>query len=412
MKQKRKNSSKGVSDLIGTILIIILVIGLAAVIAAFLMPQFLQKSVYIASEVSALTLTPLSGRPVEIIGVLPKAGEPFYIIGQKQPKGGAPVSVRALSPDGRNITPFCIDLTGNLYGKQLYLYPLGNAWSCDMCISDVPPKGSPNPMTNGRWTIQFVDEEAHILVMSNSDGLITKGTTSRPNDGGNIAGNLYRANCSILAPTFTSAPVSPTLGPGNMSYRSFDGTQYMEYPNDPSLSFNAGNLAISLWMRPQGLVDDYTDYGHWETIIGKGIVDPSTTENDNYQLIAVGKKLIFEWDDRNSGRHFQLTTNNNVLDNNLWTYTTLNVENGIPQIYINGIKQDSTIKEGNDPRSTVVVTPPPLVNLKTNDLPMKVGKQNSNTWPFYYKGDIGNLAIYDRALTPAEIQANNQAYTA
>ena len=104
MKKKLGKTDAGVSDLIGTILIIILVIGLAAVIAAYLMPNLLHKSAYIASEVQATPITQPSGQQVEVISILPQAGDPFYIIGQKQSPGGYPVSVRALSPDGRKIS--------------------------------------------------------------------------------------------------------------------------------------------------------------------------------------------------------------------------------------------------------------------------------------------------------------------
>jgi hypothetical protein len=407
MTKQWSKTDAGVSDLIGTILIIILVIGLAAVIAAFLMPGLLHKSAYIASDVSVAPITQPSGQQVKVIRLLPKNGDPFYIIGQKKSPGGYPISVRALSPDGRNMGVNCTDLTGNLYGKELYVYPANKPGSgpCDMCINDTRPTGSMRPMTNGVWTIQLVDEESHIIVMSNSDAEVTKGTTSLPQVGGMLGGNIYYTNCSIITPTVATAPVSGTLGPGNMSYRTFNGAQYMEYPNDPNLRFT-GDLGISMWIDP-------TNLGVWNTIIGKGILNPDNSEYDNYQLVAIGNVLYFEWNDAATGTHYHSQTNAAALTQGTWQYVTVNVQqNGQPQFYVNGVLQPSKVYTGNVPNSGTDVTSTVTVKLQDNNYPVKIGKQNSNTNPFYYNGNIGNMALYNRALTTNEIQQNLQNYGA
>ena len=410
MTKKLGKKDAGISDLIGTILVIILVIGLATVIMAYLMPNLLHKSAYIASEVSASPITQPSGQQVEVISLLPMSGDPFYIIGQKQSQGGYPISVRALSPDGRKINVNCTDLTGNLYGNTLYIYPANRpgAGPCEMCINDTPPTGAMRPMTNGRWTIQLIDEESHILVMSNSDANITKGTTSLPKVGGMLGGNVYFSDCSIINPTVSSAPVNNTLGPGNMSYRTFNGNQYMEYPNDPNLKFT-GDLGLSLWIQPWDLGDPASPT-YWHTIIGKGILYPNSTEFDNYQLVAIGNKLYFEWSGT-GGTHYHSQTNSNALTNGAWQYVTVNVQqNGQPQMYVNGVLQPSTVYTGNVPNAGTVSTA--TVNLQDNNFPVKIGKQNSDANPFYYEGNIGNVALYNRPLTANEIQQNYLSYSA
>jgi hypothetical protein len=411
MKKKQGKADQGVSDLIGTILIVILVIGLAAVIAAFLMPNLLHKSAYIASEVSASPINQPSGQQVEVISLLPKSGDPFYIIGQKKSPGGYPISVRALSPDGRKISVNCTDLTGNLYGKELYVYPANRpgAGPCDMCINDTRPTGAMRPMTNGIWTIQLIDEESHILVMSNSDANITKGTTSLPKVGGMLGGNVYFADCSIITPLVSSAPVNSTLGPGNMSYRTFNGVnQYMEYPNDPNLRFT-GDLGLSLWIQPQDLGNP-ANSGYWHTIIGKGILYPNSTEFDNYQLVAIGNKLYFEWTGA-GGNHYHSQTDNDALTNGAWQYVTVNVQqNGQPQMYVNGVLKPSTVYTGNVPNTGSATGTG--VTLQNNNFPVKIGKQNSDANPFYYQGNIGNMALYNRPLTANEILQNYQTYSA
>jgi len=414
MKKKLGKTGAGVSDLIGTILIIILVIGLAAVIAAFLMPNLLHKSAYIASEVQATPITQPSGQQVEVISILPQAGDQFYIIGQKQSPGGYPVSVRALSPDGRKISVQCINLTGKLYGKQLYVYPANTPGSgpCDMCISDTRPSGAMRPMTNGIWTIQFIDEDSHILVMSNSDGNITKGTTSLPKAGGMLGGTMFYSNCSTLTPNINLSPVSSLLGPGNMSYRTFNGVnQYMEYPDDPNLQFT-GNMAISVWLDPLGVGNgDPNNTANWNTILGKGILFGVNSEDDNYQLVALGNNLYFEWTNAD-GNHYYSQTNGAALTNGAWQYVTVNVQaGGQPQIYVNGTLQSSTVYAGNTPQ-TKGASSPATVNLENVAYPLKIGKQNSDASPFYYDGNIGSLALYNRALTTYEIQQNYLNYAA
>ena len=213
MTKKRGKTDAGVSDLIGTILIVILVIGLAAVIAAFLMPGLLQKSVYIASEVSAVEVGQSGGTTIEVLSVLPEAGEPFHIIGQKNAAGGARVSVKALSPDGRIMSPDGSSLSGNLYGKQLYIYPSEKpgAHPCELNISDKLPSYNLREMVHGKWTIQFVDEDAHILVMSNSDGVISRGTTSLPTTSGSVGDLMFRADCTLLPNSFVWKSTQPII---------------------------------------------------------------------------------------------------------------------------------------------------------------------------------------------------------
>lgn len=404
----------GVSDLIGTILIIILVIGLAAVIAAFLMPNLLHKSAYIAGAAAASPITPLSGLPVEVITFLPQAGDPFYIIGQKQSAGGYPISVKALSPDGRKINVSCIDLTGNLYGKTLYLYPLNTpgASPCEMCLRDSAPTGSLVPMTNGRWTIQLVDEDAHFLVMSNSDGNITKGITSLPKAGGTIGGNFYRADCSKLPITiYGNSIVNNTGAPMNMTYRSFNGIdQYITYPDDPTLKYT-GDLSISTWLKPLDLGNNVGDTGLWHQIVGKGQI-VGGVENDNYQMVAISKQLYFEWTDPN-GQHFHIQTNGPALTEGAWQYVTLTVSNGNPKILVNNVEQPFQMYTGNNPNSAGLAPTGQKVNLRDNTLPMSIGKQNAGPPnEFYYQGDIGNMALYNRPLTAAEIQQNLLTYSA
>ena len=414
MIKKLGKPEMGVSDVIGTILIIVLVIGLAAVIAAFLMPGFLQKSVYIASEVGTVDVGQSGGTTIEVLSVLPKAGEPFHIIGQKNAAGGARVSVKALSPDGRIMSPDGSSLSGNLYGKQLYIYPSEKpgAQPCELNISETLPTYNLREMVHGKWTIQFVDEDAHILVMSNSDGVITRGVTSLAKLGGSVGDRMYRADCTILTNNSYGNPIVNNTGaPMNMTYRSFNGiNQYITYPDDPSLKYT-GDLSISMWLKPQDLGNNVGDTGLWHQIIGKGELVGSV-ENDNYQMVAISKQLYFEWTDP-SGQHFHIQTNGPALTEGAWQYVTLTVSNGNPKILVNNVDQPFQMYTGNNPNSAGLAPTGQKVNLRGNSLPMSIGKQNAGPPnEFYYQGDIGDLSLYNRVLTPSEIQQNYQTYSA
>jgi len=404
MKPEKDSSDNGISDVVGTILIIFLVIGLAAIIAAFLMPNLLPKSVYIASEVGAVEVPQPGGLQAQVLYMLPKAGEPFHLAGQQNPQGGANVLMKAVAPDGRILTPVPKGVSGNPYGQTLYIYPNNTPGSgpCDCIVSPALPPGALRLMTNGVWTVQLIDLDASILVMSNSDGKITDGETGLPRAGGTVGGNMYRADCSVLNVTTYGNPPILYNATMNMSYRTFNGAQYLEYANDPTLTYT-GNMAISMWLDP-------SDTTSWHTIIGKGILYPNSTEYDNYQLVAIGNVLYFEWNNAD-GTHYHSQTNLPALTQDTWQYVTVNVQqNGQPQFYVNGQPQASTVYTGNVPNQGSVSTA--TVNLQDNNYPVKVGKQNSDQYPFYFTGAIGNTAIYNRALTQQEISQNYQNYWA
>jgi len=410
MKQKNDGISNGVSDVISVILIVILVIGLAAVITAFLMPGLIQKSVYIASEVSTTNIAQPGGLKVEVLSLLPKAGDPFYITGQQPPKSGTPVSIRSINPAGNTLNTDTSALSGVLYGETLYIYPKNTPGSgpCELCLSDKIPVGILRTMEHGRWTIQFVDENAHILVMSNNDGEITGGSTSLPQVGGTLGGATYWSNCSQSNYTpWNNPPVFKTNAPMNMTYRSFNGIdQYLTYPNDPSLNY-ANDLSISIWLRPG-------DLNSAHQIIGKGIIHGIGNEDDNYQMFTWNNKIYFEWNNVDNS-HYHLETNTGNLSLNNWNYVTLTVNNGEPQVYLNGKPELFTKFDGNTfgqgARNDNV-----KIQLKENGLPVTLGKQNNDNpnydWNYFYKGDMGSFGIYDRALTPEEIWQNNQTYNA
>lgn len=273
---------------------------------------------------------------------------------------------------------------------------------CDYDVSNKIPLDNLRPMPAGRWTVQLIDEEIHVVADS-YDTVMRYGTTSLPTAGGFIFG-LLRSDCTPYSQTINGVVQNFTNGPCGKSYSRFNGVNsWMSVANDPGLSMK-GDMAISLWMRP-------TSTSNWGQIIGKGSIDSNGNENDNYQLFQMGDKLVFGWNDVNPPHtHYQAITQNPVLNTN-WNYVTVSISGGQINIYNNGVKQALYYNQGLDPTYHSLGTNPPAVGVRLNPTsnPVTVGKQNSASWPYYYSGDIGALSLYNRPLTAAEIAQNYAA---
>jgi hypothetical protein len=90
------------------------------------------------------------------------------------------------------------------------------------------------------------------------------------------------------------------------------------------------------------------------------------------------------------------------------------IGSGSIKIYNNGVAQSLVYNQGLDPSAPNLGTTPPSVGVRLSPTsnPVTVGKQNSASYPYYYRGDIGALSLYNRALTEQEIAENYQGYRA
>jgi len=408
-KMKNRYADSGLSEVTSVILVIALILVLAIVVYVLVFgafnPNYTKKTVYVGATAQVTDIPRSSSLTDHVLTLLPKSGDPFYFTGQQSSgTSGTRTTLQLQRPDGGTVYPRTSSLTGNPYGKQLYIYPnnSGSATMCDYDASTTLPSSSLRPMTTGTWKVQLIDEEQHVVADS-FDLLMHEGSTSLPSAGGFVSG-MFRSDCSPYTQTIYGSLTNRTDGPNNMSYTHFNGiNSYMSIANDPGLSMT-GDMAISLWMRP-------TDVSSFHQIIGKGSVNTATDENDNYQLFQVGNNLVFEWNDAVTNTHYQAITTSGPLSTN-WNYITADVSGGTVKIYNNGVAQPLVYNQGSDPSSPNLGTTSPGVRLKATSNPVTVGKQNSGTWPFYYSGDIGSLSLYNRALTPTEISQNYAGYRA
>ena len=423
MVKRDLRATQGMSEIAAEMLIVILVIIIAVVAYAAFSGQlnslFVKKSAYIAGSAAVAGIAQSGGSTDEVLTFLPKVGDAFYLTGQTANISGNQVTLKALSPDGKVLTPDASSLKGPLYGKLLYIYPSisSSATQCDYTISDKKPTGSLRSMVAGCWTIQLVDENVHVLA-DTYKVTVTHGTSSLPVFGGFIAsgtGKLFRADCTALNQTVHGTLTTSTTGPGNMTISRFNGVDtYLTIANDPTLAFTSGNMSLSLWFKPTSATTPTSSGSNWHQLIGKGVTTGVNNENDNYQLFQYGNQLLFEWNDASTGQHYQAytTASSGTVSSTNWNYVTVTVTNGNLVIYNNGVAQTLQYDKSNVPGNTLVG--PQTVNLKVNSNDVTVGKQNaaSSSDSFYYSGDIGAIDVYNRGLTQAEINANYAKYLA
>ena len=65
---------------------------------------------------------------------------------------------------------------------------------------------------------------------------------------------------------------------------------------------------------------------------------------------------------------------------------------------------------GDNPGAGQIVGPPPVVNLKPDNNPIMIGKQNYPGAEFFYAGNMSEVSFYNRALSSSEITANKNNY--
>jgi hypothetical protein len=402
----------GLSEIASAFLVIILVLALAIVIyvmvSGFADPKYMKKTVYVAGDAAIIPIGTGSS-PDYVLTYLAKAGDPFYLTGQLK-GNGTQVTLRLNSPDGRNITPDTSGISGLLYGKTLYIYQRDQGNACDYVITETRPDPGLPIMTNGPWKVQMIDEEVHVLANTYTEEF-TEGTTSLPVTyllGTGSGAVSYRADCSEANGTCGGfCPLIFNTSPCNRTFARLTGSNYLTFPDDPTLTYT-GDMAISVSIRPTA-TGNSNDPGTWHQIMGKGQLDASNNEIDNYQLFQIGDKLVFEWNDRdNPSVHYQAITTTSPLVANDWNDITVSVTNGVLTLYNNGVPQDLVYSRGVDPRSITTPVPnPPVVNLLNNNNAVTIGKQNGPgaSSYFYFNGDIGGISLFNRGLTAAEVSA-------
>ncbi len=192
------------------------------------------------------------------------------------------------------------------------------------------------------------------------------------------SGNGNDGICSAGCPTPTTGKVGSAL--------YFDGNGSIDAGNGARLNIT-GNITIEAWVKPAKLATQY-------------IVKKATNDATNgYELsLASSGKAFFRFNQRASSNTYRVDSAINYPSNNTTWVHLVGIYNGTQlQIYLNGHLSNN--KSGSS-------------NISSNTNNLKIGGPDGTA---FYKGSIDDVRIWNRALTPQEVEAfyngQNPVYT-
>ena len=196
-------------------------------------------------------------------------------------------------------------------------------------------------------------------------------------------------NNSISGGTLTNGPT--LTGSGKNLAITFDGTNdYTEVLDNSIIDFGTSNFTSNIWIYPNSSLTSNTEYGAinknngFQNSTGWGL------ELSTYTVTSPYQKLRLEG--FNSGQ--SSWENSNVIGfvrTEIWSNVNLIRTGNKFELYINGSLSGTKIN------SNVGLNVDNSVNL-------------SSTWQSYFKGNISNFNLFNRALSPFDIFQNFNAY--
>lgn len=173
----------------------------------------------------------------------------------------------------------------------------------------------------------------------------------------------------------------PTFNSDNQGSIDFDGVNdYIEFTS--GISTPTANLTSVTWVK----LDSYLTQN---STIG---IHPDGGANGGFRIYAISPTSMGVWMRNSTGSVSALTTSNGIPLNE-WIQITFVNNNGVGKIYRNGVEAVS---------GTFSTTP--------------VALNNVNAWisrysggGYYIDGKVGSPILYNKALTPQEIQQNYNA---
>ena len=200
-------------------------------------------------------------------------------------------------------------------------------------------------------------------------------------------------NNSISGGTLTNGPT--LTGSGKNLAITFDGTNdYTEVLDNSIIDFGTSNFTSNIWIYPNSSLTSNTEFG----VINKNNGFQNSTgwglELSTYTVTSPYQKLRLEG--FNSGQ--SSWENSNVIGfvrTEIWSNVNLIRTGNKFELYINGSLSGTKINSN--------------VGLNVdNSVNLTLGK--SSTWQQYFKGNISNFNLFNRALSPFDIFQNFNAY--
>jgi hypothetical protein len=167
----------------------------------------------------------------------------------------------------------------------------------------------------------------------------------------------------------------------NLGSLVFDGVD--DYVNAGDFYDNTSSITINSWVYLNSSLPAYST--SFRTIISKGLV-PNDADYGLYIRSSTNRIVWLA-----SSRTVDVETPNNFFTRGVWNNISVTLSPSKAEIYSNGISQ----------LSTNIVAPIPSSSNETF-----IGYSGSDR---YWNGNIAQVSIYNRALTPQEIQQNYNA---
>jgi lysophospholipase L1-like esterase len=172
--------------------------------------------------------------------------------------------------------------------------------------------------------------------------------------------------------------------PGQI-YLEFDGIDdYVDVPDSDILDLTDGEFTLSAWINPSG----WGDNGQGRIIYHGGGSDGSAGWSFHLEEEIRGFRVQI-----NSDSSFNDASNRDVIALNTWQQVAVTLEEGTLTFYVDGVK--SGVRNE-------VPTP------QERSSPVRIGRRATDT-NRAFAGGIDEVRIWDRALTPEEIQGLRDA---
>ena len=162
---------------------------------------------------------------------------------------------------------------------------------------------------------------------------------------------------------------------------SFNGNgNYINVLNSNTLKFN-GQITISTWVKPNSLPSPVS------YVLSKG-ADGGTPYGYEVILISNGSAQMDSWDSTGMKNGYTSSPVNSIQVNK-WNHILFKYDGTYAKTYINGVLTN---------------TSPVKNTIFSNAYDLKFGKRYISGLPYYFNGNMDDIAIYNRALDSIEIQ--------
>lgn len=221
-------------------------------------------------------------------------------------------------------------------------------------------------------------------VMAYADVVLADGPLAyyRLSDGAPVVAASETGNFAGAYQNFAAGDLgksSPLFGDPNTA-AGFDGVNnFVSVPHDPALAIT-GDFTAEFWMYKA------SEAGDWQRLLGKGADAGNVRTFGVWEEAGAGKHILFQQYDA-SGNAIVNFMSNTTVEIGQWYHVAATVSGNNASIYINGVLDATSVRAG-------------VAGVDTSAL--TIGKAPS--LHTFFPGKLDEVAIYDRALSAAELQ--------